>query len=106
MSWLNTWISEILDGVVCEGAVARAQERVHAVLRVVGQLPGEVGAHGAAEVDGAGAAEHLAPLRPADRLRGVEDLVRPLPGHAHYPVLVIQWQKISVSKWRIFRYQY
>ena len=76
---------EMFDGVVRQGTISRSQESVGAVLRVVRQLPAQVGSDGSTEVDRAGLLEYFSPLREADRHRGVDDLVRLLPVHSEDP---------------------
>ena len=69
----------MFDGVVSQRAISWSQESVCAVLRVVRQLPAQVGSDGSTEVDRAGPLEYFSPLGEADRYRGVEDQKRLLP---------------------------
>ena len=69
----------MFDGVVSQGTVSGCQESVSAVLRVVRQLPAQVGSDGSTEVDGAGLHEYFSPFLEADGHWRVDDLIRPLP---------------------------
>ena len=77
--------SEVSDRVVRQRTVSGPQHSVGAVLRVVRQLPHQVGSHGPTEVDGAGVLEYLLPLLEADGDTRVDDLVRPLPVDSEDP---------------------
>ena len=83
----------MFDGVVRQWTISGCQESVSAVLRVVRQLPAQVGSDGPTEVDRAGLPEYFSPLREADGYWRVDDLIRLLPVYCHDPAIMMFYRE-------------